>query len=48
VIISRRILGTGHVARMEERRGASGVFVRKLRELDNLEDPGIDRRIILR
>jgi len=33
---------------MEERRGASGVFVRKLRERDNMEDRGVDESIILR
>jgi len=48
VIKSRRIRGTGHVARMGGRRGAGRVFVRKLRERDNLEDPGIEESIILK
>ena len=48
VIKSRGIRGTGHVARMGERRGANRVFVRKLREGDNLEDPVVDDSIILR
>jgi hypothetical protein len=38
VIKSRGTRGTGRVARMGERRGANRVFVRKLRERDNLED----------
>jgi len=33
---------------MGERRGANRVFVRKLREGDNLEDPVVDDSIILR
>jgi hypothetical protein len=48
VIKSMEIRGTGHVARVGERRGASRGFVRKLRERDNLEDPGVDESIILR
>jgi hypothetical protein len=48
VIKSRGIKGTGHVARMEERRVASKVFVRKLRERENFEDPSVDDSIILR
>jgi hypothetical protein len=33
---------------MWERRGASSVFVRKLSERDNFEDPGMDGSIILK
>jgi len=37
----------GHVARMEERRGAYRVLVGKLRERDHLGDRGIGRRVVL-
>ena len=40
---------TGHVAHIEKRICAYRVFWRgNLREIDHLEDPGIDGRIILR
>ena len=40
---------TGHVARMGERRGVyTGFWWGNLREIDHLEDPGVDGRIILR
>jgi len=38
----------GHVAPMGERRSVYRVLVGNLRERDNLGDPGVDRRIILR
>ena len=37
----------GHVARMRERRVVYKVLVENLKERDHLEDPGVDRRIIL-
>ena len=48
VIKLRRLRWTGHVAHMGERRGEYGILVGKPEERDHLEDPGIDRRIILR
>ena len=48
VIKSRRMRWAGHVARMGRRRGMYRGLVRKLRERDHMEDPGIDGRIILR
>jgi len=33
---------------MGDRRGLYRVLVRKLRERDHSEDPGVDRRILLR
>jgi hypothetical protein len=49
VIKLREIEWVGHVASMEERRGANRVFLgRNLRERDYLADPGIDGRIKLR
>ena len=47
VIISRMRLA-GHVACMGQRRGVYRVCWESLRERDNLEDPGVDGRIILR
>jgi hypothetical protein len=44
---SRRITWMGHTARIGEGRGAKTVLVGKLRERDHLEDPAIDRRIII-
>jgi hypothetical protein len=38
----------GHIARMGERRGVYRVWCGSLRERDNLGDPGVDGRIILR
>jgi hypothetical protein len=38
----------GHVARQGESRGVYRVFLGKLRERKQLEDPDIDGRIILR
>jgi hypothetical protein len=48
VIKSRRMRWAEHVARMEERRGVYRVLLGILRERDQLEDPGVDGRIILR
>jgi hypothetical protein len=48
VIKSRRMRWAGHVARMRDRRGIYSVLVGKLSERDNLEDPGVDGKIILR
>ena len=45
VIKSRRMRWTGHVARMEDRRG---IWWGNLRDRDNLGDPGVDGRMILR
>jgi hypothetical protein len=47
VIKSRRLRWAGHVARMGERRGAYRALVGKPEGRSHLEDPGIDRRIIL-
>jgi hypothetical protein len=33
---------------MGEKRGACRVWLRSLRKIHNLEDPGVDRRIILK
>ena len=38
----------GHVACMGYRTGVYRVLVKKLRDRDHLEDPGVDGRIILR
>jgi hypothetical protein len=48
VIISRRMRWAGHVAHIGERSGTYRVLVGKPEGGDHLEDPGIDRRIILR
>jgi len=47
VIELRRMRWAGYVARMGEKRGV-GFWWRNLRERDNLRDPGVDGRIILR
>jgi hypothetical protein len=47
-IKSRRMRWAGHVACMGERRGAHRVLVGKPEKIDNLEDPGVDWRIILK
>jgi len=38
----------GHVARTVERRSVYRVWWGNLRDRDHMEDPGVDRRIILR
>jgi len=47
-IKSSRMRWAGHVARMGERRGIYRFWWENLRERDQLSDPGIDGRIILR
>ena len=48
VIKSRRMRWVGHVALMGERRGVYRVLVGKPERKNNLGDPGVDWRIILR
>jgi hypothetical protein len=48
LIKSGRMRGAGHVARMGDRRGVYRVWWGNLRERDNLGDPVVDWRIILR
>jgi hypothetical protein len=48
VIKTRRMRWAGHVARIGERRGIYRVLVGKPEKRDQLGDPGVDRRIILR
>jgi len=48
VIKSRRMRWVGHVVRMVERRGAYRFWWGNLKERDQLGDPGIGGRIILR
>jgi len=48
VIISRTMIWARHEARVGEMRGLCRVLVEKPEEIDNLEDPGVDGRIILR
>jgi hypothetical protein len=45
---SRRMRWAGHVVRMGVRRGVYRVWWGNLRERDQLGDPGVDGRIILR
>jgi hypothetical protein len=45
---SRRLKWPGHVAYMGEKRGAYRVWWRSLRKIHNLENPGVDRRMILK
>ena len=46
VIKSRRMRWAGHLERMRERRGVYRVLVGKPEGKNNLEDPGVDGRII--
>jgi len=46
VIKSKRMIWSGHVARMGERRGVYRVWWGYLRERDHLVDPGVEGRII--
>jgi hypothetical protein len=48
LIKSRRIRWTGYVARMGRGKVHTGFRWGNLRDIDHLEDPGIDGRIILR
>ena len=48
MVKSREMRWMGNVARMEERRGVCRVWWGNLRERGHLEDPGVERRIILR
>jgi len=48
VIKSRGVKWAGHVARMGEGEVYTGFWWGRLKERDNLGDPGIDGRIILR
>jgi hypothetical protein len=45
---SRRMRWAGYVARMERGDACTGFCWGNLRERNHLEDPGVDRRIILR
>ena len=47
VIQSRRMRWAKHVTCMEERRCVYKVLMGNLSEIDHLEDPGIDGRIVL-
>jgi hypothetical protein len=48
VVKSRRMRCAGHVAHIEEGRGAYRFWWGNVVERDHLEDPGIDGRIILK
>ena len=48
VIRSRRIRWAGHVPHMGERKGACSILMGKPEERVDLEDPGVDGRIILK
>jgi hypothetical protein len=45
---SRRMRWAGHVVSTGEGEACTGFWWGSLREGDHLEDPGVDRRIILR
>jgi len=45
---TKRIKDAGHVARMGRRDMYKGLWLGNLREIDHLEDPVVDGRIILR
>jgi len=47
VIISRRMRRIGHVARMGKVEVHTGIWWGNLREINHLEDPGVDRSIML-
>ena len=47
-LFSRRMKGTGHVARMGDRRRTCRVLVRRPEEREHLEDIGIDGKVILK
>jgi hypothetical protein len=44
---SKLMRWAGHVARMGERRGVYRAWLGNLREIDHLEDPSVDVKIIL-
>jgi hypothetical protein len=48
MVKSRRMRWVGHVARVGRGEMRTGFRGENLREGDHLEDPGVDRRIILR
>jgi hypothetical protein len=48
VIKSRKMRWEVHVARLGERRGTYRVLLGNLKERDQLEEPGLDGRVILR
>jgi hypothetical protein len=48
VIESRRVRWAGHVAHVRKRRGTYRVWWGKLKEINHLEDLGVDGRILLK
>jgi hypothetical protein len=48
VFRSRRMRWAGHVERVGEKEVYAGIWWGNLKEREHLEDPGVDRRIILR
>jgi hypothetical protein len=48
MIISKMMRWMGHIARVAERRMHAGFWWVNLREMDYLEDIGVDRRIIFK
>jgi hypothetical protein len=48
VIKSRRMIWKRHIARMQARRGTFTVLVGNVRKRDNLEDLGLDGKVILK